>query len=373
MEFVARTSELLQELALVQGVVERKTTMPILSNVRMEARESKQGGELEIVATDLEVGIRTLCGAVVKKPGVMTLPARRLHEIIRLLPDSEVEFKAPDGAWVSVICERTRYRLPGAATGDFPNLPEYDFGDAIRLSLDELKGMIERVIFAISLEDPRYSVHGAQLNVSGGGLTLVATDGHRLAIVSRTSPGLGGAEMKLLIPRKTLLELLRMEPGAEGDVQVGVHGRQMFFRSGRRVLLSNTPEGDFPAYERVIPEKNDRVMMIGAEALRGALGRVALLSEERSKQVRFSLASGKLIVSTQNPEMGEAEEHVPAEYDGPAFQIGFNAKYVVEFLQVAGGGNVRLELKDDSSPGLMRPEGQEEMDYRYVVMPMRLN
>ncbi|PYT09321.1 MAG: DNA polymerase III subunit beta [Acidobacteria bacterium] len=372
MEFVARTADLLQELSLVQGVVERKTTIPILSNVRLDARDSKKGGEIEIVATDLEVGVRTVCPAVVKKTGAMTLPARRLHEIVRLLPDSEVEFNARDGSWVNIACERIKYRLAGAGTADFPTLPDYDFKDSISLPLLPLKGMIERIIFAITTEDPRFALNGALLNTGAGKISLVATDGHRLALITRTDGSVADKEIRVIVPRKTLVELLRFEPGPEGEVRFGLHGNQMFFKMGRRLLQSSVVEGTFPNYEKVLPEKNDRLMTVATEAFRGALGRVSLLSQERSRLVKLSIDQGKLVLSTQNPEMGEAEETIASEYDGPPFQVGFNARYLAEFLDAAGSPRIRLELRDETAQGLFRPDEEQEWDYRYVVMPMRL-
>jgi DNA polymerase-3 subunit beta len=379
MEFVVRSTDLLQELALVQGVVQRKTTIPILSNVRLEARESKKGGQIEIVATDLEVGVKTVCEAVVKKPGATTLPARRLHDIVRLLPDSEVEFKVKDGSWANVSCERTRYRLAAAGTDDFPTLPEYDFKDSRVLPLEPLKAMIERVVFAISNEDPRYALNGALLVIEKGNVMLVATDGHRLAMISRKGDVAGDGEGKVLVPRKTLMELLRFEPGAEGEVRFGVQGNQMFFKMGRRLLQSNTIEGSFPSYEKVVPESNDRIITVPTDSVRGALGRVSLLTQERSHLIKVSLEPGKLMLSTTNPEMGEAEETVSADYDGPAFQVGFNGRYLADFLQATNSERVRIELKDETSQGMLRPEGpdgpgsEESWEYRYIVMPMRLS
>jgi DNA polymerase-3 subunit beta len=373
MEFAVRSSDLLREIGLVQGVVERRTTIPILSNVRVEARGGKKGGEIEIVATDLDVGVRTVCDAVVVKPGSVTLPARRLHDLVRLLPDSEVQFQVKDGTWASIVCERTRYRLAGAGVEDFPNLPEHDFAGALSLPLDPLKRMIERVIFAISNEDPRFAIKGALLLIEGGVVTLVATDGHRLAMISQKGVDTGGASHRVLLPRKTLGELLKFEPGPEGEVKFGVDGNHLFFKMGRRLLQSNTLEGDFPKYEKVIPDKNDRIVTVAAGALKVALERVSLLSQERSKLVRLTIDTGKLILSTQNPETGEAEETIAAECSGPLFHVGFNSRYLMDYLGASTEERVRLELKDEATQGLLRPEHNDEFDYRYVVMPMRLN
>jgi len=376
MEFVARQSDLLQELGLVQGVVERKTTIPILANILLDARKTKKGGEVEILATDLEVGIRTVCHAEVRKEGSMTLPARRLHDIVRLLPPGgEVDFSLKDGNWVNVTCERIRYRLAGAGTADFPTLSSYDFKDSLTLELAPLKAMIERIVFAISAEDPRYALNGALMMVGEGNVSLVATDGHRLAFITRPDPGATGSSQRILVPRKTLAELQKFDPGPEGEVRFGVQGSQMFFRCGPRLLQSNTVDGTFPNYERVLPQGNDRIAIVAADSLRQALDRVALLSQERTKGVRLALEPGKVVISTQNPEMGEAEETVTADYDGPAFQIGFNSRYLVEYLQASGSPAIRMELKDETGQGLFRPEDPNQAapwDYRYVVMPMRL-
>ena len=376
MEFAVRQADLLAELGLVQGVVERKTTIPILANIRLEARKTKKGGEVEILATDLEVGIRTACPAEISREGAMTLPARRLHDIVRLLPDADVNFSLKDGNWVNLSCERTKYRLAGAGTADFPQVRTCDFKNSVTLELVPLKAMIERIVFAISAEDPRYALNGAQMELGEGRVTFVATDGHRLAIITRKDAGATGASQKVLVPRKTLTELLKLEPGPEGEVRFEQNGTQMFFQCGRRLLQSNSLEGSFPAYERVLPQNNDRIASVAREAFQDAIGRVAILSQERTRGVKLSIEPGRLIVSTQNPEMGEAEESVPAEYDGPAFPVSFNSRYLVEYLQAAGAPRVRMELKDEAGQGLFRPEdpdGRDEWDYRYVVMPMRMS
>lgn len=377
MEFVVRSADLLKELGLIQGVVERKTTIPILSNVRIEARGAKNGGEVEVVATDLEVGVRTVCDATVKQPGAMTLPARRLYDMVNLLPDSDVQFQAKEGTWVSVVCERIRYRLAGAGADDYPDLPSFDFKESITVDLANLKAMIERIAFAISNEDPRFAIKGALMIIEKGSLTLVSTDGHRLAIITREGMVSGGESIRALVPRKTLLELLRFEPGPEGEVQFGTSGSHLFFRMGRRLLQSSTLDGEFPKYERVIPDKNDKVVSVSTLDLKGALSRVSLLSQERSRLVRLSMDTGKLVLSAQNPEMGEAEETISADYDGPPIHVGFNSRFLMDFIQAADCERVRMELKDEATQGMLRPEtaadsGGQEWDYRYVVMPMRL-
>ncbi len=372
MEFATRTQDLAKELALVQGVVERKTTIPILSNVLIEAREVKNGGEIEIRATDLEVGVRTICDATVKKAGKMTLPARRLNDIVSLLPDSELQITARDGSWASLTCDRTRYRLAGAGAEDFPPLPDYDFKDGFAIEMAPFKAMIERVVFAISNEDPRFSIKGALLIVEGATLSLVATDGHRLSMVTRENWIRGAKPVRVLVPRKALVELLKFDAGTEGELRFGSSGNHLFFKMGRRLIQTTTLDTDFPKYERVIPDKNDRLISLETQALRTALGRVTILAADRTRLVRVAVAPGRLTLSSESPTMGEAEETLPVEYDGPEFQIGFNSRFLLDFLQATAAPRVRMELRDEQTQGMFRPEGEGEWEHRYVVMPVRL-
>src|SRR5262245_19000475 len=289
MEFTTRTQDLARELALVQGVVERKTTIPILSNVLIDAREGKNGGGMRIRATCLEVGVRTACDATVTKPGTMSLPARRMNDIVSLLPDSELQISAKAGSWASLNCDRTRYRLAGSDPKDFPPLPEYDFKDAFAMEMAPFKAMIERVVFASSNEDPRFSIKGALMIVEGATLSLVATDGHRLSIVTRENWIRGGKAVRVLVPRKALVELLKFDAGSEGDVRLGPNRNHLFCKMGRRLSQTSTLDTDFPKYERVIPDKNDRMISLETNALRTALGRVTVLAADRTRLVRVAV------------------------------------------------------------------------------------
>jgi len=382
MEFVIRKSDLVRELQTVTGVVEKRATLPILANLLLET--TPEG--LQVGASDLEVTIRGVVEANVVRPGSVTLPAAKLHEIARSLPDAEVQFKLLDRNQVAITCERTRYRIAGQARDDFPGFPEIEEKKGIQLPAGLLNRMIERVAFAITTEDPRYSLNGALVLMGRGRLTLVATDGHRLAYISHElGAAVGGEEIKLIVPRKALTEVQKMTEGrGEDDVVVfGKSENQIFFRVGSHRLTSNLLEGNFPRYENVMPQSSEVSVVLATEELAQAVRRVSVLASERyGRAVRLALGKGKLELSSRT-EMGEAEEQLAVDYDGEDIEIGFNARYLSDFLSVVGSPSVMLQLNPSTAeaqgkiqagdkPGQLRPEPVGESDYRYVVMPMHL-
>lgn len=372
MDFTVARGDFLKELQLVQGIVERKSTIPILANILLSAR----AGGVHLSATDMDVGIETLCGAEVAAEGAITLNARRLMDIVRKLPDSPIRLHLDDETWVRIECESIRFRIAGQPEREFPALGERDFGEAVELDGGDLRTMIEKVLFAITTDDPRYSLNGALLQVEGGRLTLVATDGHRLALVSRPAAEAGGTTLKVIVPRKTLSELQKLCEGQD-KVRLGQKANQMFFEAGQRLLQSNTLEGKFPNYEKVLPPANDIELHLGTETLSGALERVSLLSTDRTRAVKVALREGELELSSSSPEIGEAHEVLPIAHEGKEMVTCFNARYLLDMLGVVGTEKVVLALKDEQTQGLLRPvygdEDKAEEDYRYVVMPMRLS
>ncbi len=368
MELVVRKNDLLRELQLFQGIVERKNTIPILANVLMEAR----GDEVQLLATDLEVGLRSKCAASVAKGGALTLPAKKLYEIVKALPETDVRIEQ-DNSSVTVAADRFDSRMQTLPREDFPTVPDAPGAGRLTLSGKALRDMVARTQFAITSEDTRYFLNGAQLVLSGGTMTLVATDGHRLALVTvprESAPG--EPDAKVILPKKTLMELAKLL--GEDDAQVRYeHGENhLFFQVGDRLLISRKIDGQFPAYERVIPKGNDKRVEFERDRLTNAIKRVALLSNERSRAVKLSIDSGKVEVNSSSPEFGEAREQLNVDYDGPALQICFNAQYVLDFLGVVETDAVALELKDEVSQAVMRPVGAEGYEYTYVIMPMRI-
>lgn len=371
MEFAVTKSEVLRELNLTQGVVEKKTTLPILANVLLEA----QGTGLRISATDLELGMRVISPARVKKEGVGTVPAKRLLEIVRSLPEAEIRFKMLENHWVQITCERSSFKLVGMAKDSFPVLPAVPKAVAA-LPSKVLTSLIQKTIFAISSEESRYTLNGALLLVKPSGTSMVATDGHRLAMVDRDVQISGVSnELRVLIPKRAMAELSRLlsENDKDTPVQLSKDESHLFFSVGDRILISRMLTGQFPNYEAVLPRENKRVVELDHNLILAAIRRVALLADERSRAIRIHLEKEKLEVFSTSGEYGEAHETLDAQYQGDPLEIGFDFQYLLDFLNVVGdGGKVRLELKDEQSAGQWRPTAQEGERYRYVVMPMRI-
>jgi DNA polymerase III, beta subunit len=369
MEFTVRREDLLKELQRLQGVVEKKNTIPILSNTFLSAHQD----ELELVATDLELGIRTSTRAKVSDPGAITLSSKKIFEIVRLLPEDDVKFRVEDNHWVQLTCARSRFRIVGMPKDEFPALPAYDFARAVPFDLKTLKAMVSKVLFATTSDDTRYPLQGILVLLGPEGLTLVATDGHRLACIKgKAARKPTEKEIRVIVPRKTLAEISRIDWEGAEEILFGVHENRAFWKTERVTLVSNTVEGVFPAYEKVIPKENDKILELNVQHFTDAVRRVSLLSNERSRAVKIALQPGKIEISSSNPEMGEARENVEVGYRGAEMEIGFNARYLLDFLGAVGEEKISLHLKDEQTQGMMTPLTASEWDYRYVVMPMRI-
>ena len=371
MEFSVSQKVLVAELGLTQGVIEKKTTIPILSNLLLEAK----GDRLSIAATDLELGIKTGCPAKVKKDGAGTVPARRLLEIVRMLPlDKEVRFKLLENHWFHIACEKSTFRLVGMAKDNFPVLPAFPH-PLVKIPGRLLATLIAKTIFSISMEESRYTLNGAKLILKPDSMTMVATDGHRLALVETDHKleGLKG-EHEALIPKKAMAELQRLlaDAGEEVVAEFARDENHLFFKIGERLLLARMLTGQFPNYEAVLPRENTRIVQIDRSAIEPAVRRVALLADVRSHAIKFALTSEGVEVSSSSPDFGEAKETVEVSYKGEPLTIGFNANYLLDFFGAAPEGKVSFEFKDEQSAGQLRPLGDEQFRYRYVLMPMRI-
>ena len=371
MELVVRKNDLLRELQFFQGIVERKNTIPILANVLMEAK----GDEVRFLATDLEVALRSKCDATVTKNGSLTLPAKKLYEIVKSLPDTDIRI-AEEKNGVKVAADRFDSRMQTLPREDFPTLPEAGGTPSTTLARNTLKEMIAKTQFAITGEDTRFFLNGAQFVLRPGSMSLAATDGHRLALVTAARDGdakkNGDDESKVILPKKTMGELAKLLSEGDGDVSYERGENHLFFEVGGRLLISRMIDGQFPAYERVIPKGNDKHIEFEHDRLTNAVKRVALLSNERSRSVKFLVEKGKVDVTSSSPELGEATETLPVDYAGASLQICFNAQYVLDFLAAVSTDVVSLELKDEVSQAVMKPVGAEGYDYTYVIMPMRV-
>jgi DNA polymerase III subunit beta len=371
MELVVRKTDLLRELQLFQGIVERKNTIPILANVLIEA----DGDQVKLLATDLEVGLRSRCAASVTKSGSLTLPAKKLYEIVKALPDTDVRIEE-NKQGVKVAADRFDSRMQTLPREDFPSLPEGTGNFSATLPRDVMKQMVAKTQFAITGEDTRYFLNGALFIQGADSMSLVSTDGHRLALISvprEKSKGKGKAEEeRVILPRKTLLEMGRLLSEGEGDIQYERGENHLFFDIGGRLLISRMIDGQFPAFERVIPKSNDKRVEFDRDRLTSAVKRVALLSNERSRAVKFQIDKGKVEIASSSPEFGEAKEVIVVDYDSTPVTICFNAQYVLDFLSVCETDSVGLEFKDEMSQAVMKPVGAEGYDYTYVIMPMRV-
>src|SRR5579875_77488 len=372
MEFTVSKTDLVRELSLSQGVVEKKTTIPILSNVLLEAA----GDRVTLTATDLELGIRCSCPARVKKEGSGTVPARKLLDYVRLLPEGDVNMKFLENHWASITCGRSRTRIAGMSRESFPELPQMPERLA-EIPIRTLASMIARTSFAISMEESRFTLNGALLVMRPEGLVMVATDGHRLAFVQAAPAESGNTEnqFRALIPKKAMVELSKLADDAAPEAKAIFAGddNHLFFQVGHRLLLTRRLTGNFPDYERVLPKDHALLAQLQKDEIRAAIERVAQFADERSRAIRVHFTPGEVRVFSSSVEMGESEESVPSQYQGPDLEIGFNAQYLLDFLRVIPQDRVAFELKDQKSAGEMRPAGESVPDqYRYVVMPMRI-
>jgi len=370
MQFVVSKQDLQRELGFVQGVVERKNTIPVLSNILIENRGETT---IRITGTDLEATIRCEMEADILTEGSICVQARKLFEIARLLPDAPVTFKKEANDWVTVTCAKSKFKMVGVSKDAFPEVPETKSAPTM-ISAAVMKTFVDRTIFAITQEESRYTLSGAKLIMDADGAKMVTTDGHRLAYIERkgTSKDGAGESIDTLIPRKTLAELTKIAAGYEGDIKMWMDANHIFFDVGKHLLISRMLYGQFPNYDMVMPKTNDKTVEFDGPLLNAAIRRVALMSDERSHAIRFHLEPNQLVISSQNAEEGEANETVPTEYSGEETDIGFNAQYLQDFLNVVGDGKVAFEFKDGSSQAQLRPADGGDYDYKYVVMPMRI-
>jgi DNA polymerase-3 subunit beta len=369
MELSVSKADLLRELQFFQGIVERKNTIPILANVLIDAK----GSEVRLAATDLEVGLKSRCPAKVEKPGSLTLPAKKLFEIVKSLPDTDVLIQE-DKNGVKVAADRFESRLQTMSRDDFPAMPDSTGPGDASLPRDITRQMVSKTQFAITGEDTRYFLNGALLVLRPKDMSMVATDGHRLALVTAPRESAPGSpdELRVIVQKKTLLELGRLLGEAGDEVAFEKGENHLFFRFAERLLVSRMIDGQFPAYERVIPKGNDKAVEFDRDRLTNAVKRVALLANERSRSVKFQIDPGEVTVTSNSSEFGEAKEVLPVEYSGPSVTICFNAQYVLDFLNVAETEVVVLQFKDEMSQAVFKPVGANGYDYTYVIMPMRI-
>jgi len=366
MKFSVEKEAILDELQLLQGIVEKRNTMPILANILIRVGENRA----EMTGTDLEVGLKTHFPVTTEEPGAVTVSGKKVFEIVKSLPEKKmITFEENDDLMMEIRSGRSEFKVLCLPKEDYPAVPEASFEKGVVIPLGKFQDMIDRVYYAIAQEQ-RYYLNGALLIIKKGTLEMVSTDGHRLADTSTHVEGLDpGEEIRVIVAKKSLGELRKMT----NDILEFDHDENnLFFRVGNRTLISRIIESKFPNFEAVIPKDNPRLVRLAREDFSQAIRRVSLLSTERSRGVKFSLTKGSLKLFSSNPEIGEARDDIEVDYQGDDIEIGFNSQYLLDFLVSTGSERVRLELKDENSAAVMKPELDEDIRYTYVLMPMKI-
>jgi DNA polymerase III subunit beta len=374
MEFEIEKREFLKGLSLIQGIAGRKTTLPILTHVLLESKKDS----VQLTGTDLEIGIREELTTQANQEGKASASAKKLYEIVRELPDQTVRIQKRENQWIRMECGKSVFNLSGLDPDEFPSLPACQEELFSQVSVSVLSEMIDKTVFAASNEESRYHLNGILFLKTQKGdrenLRMVATDGHRLSLIDREGLQVQGIEKGIIVPKKGVLELRRVLSDKEGK-EVGVcfdqtHG---FFKIGKSLIVVRLIDGEFPEYEQVFPKENDKKLRVDKERFCGCLRRVSTMASERGEGIRLSIKGQSVEFSTFNQDFGDAKEEVEVGYEGPSFEIGFNSRYLMDALTVMEGPEVVIELRDEGSPGIVKPVSAiEPPDQLCIVMPMRI-
>ena len=371
MELTIQKQPLLDGLQMVQGIVEKKSSMPILSNVLLETIEEG----IHIVATDLQIGLRLTCPARIKQPGGITVLARKFFEIIRELPDGDIYIRLNENNRLFISCKDIQYQLVGLPLLDFPALPETEQNQLISLEGALIREMIQKTIFSISIEDTRYNLSGIyfeHLEQEGHKiLRMVATDGHRLSLMDKEIGEFNEEVFPkgVLLPRKAVSELLKILD-KPGPIQFGFKENNGLITKDQIVFIMRLLDRKFPDYNLVLPKKKDKIISIPKNDFLDSMRRMAVLSTDKYKGVKIILSKGKMDIQSINPEIGEAKESLSLEYQEEKVDIGFNPRYFIDALQVMNSDRVIMELNDGVSPAILK--GEQDPGYLALIMPMKI-
>jgi len=375
MNFEMDKREFLKGLSLMQSVAGRKTTLPILSHILIEGEKNS----IYLTGTDLETGIREELTATIHQGGKASVSAKKLYEIVRELPEETIHVNKRENHWISLHCGKSIFNLAGLDADEFPSLPTFEDGAFSQVSTQVVKEMIEKTIFAASSEESRYHLNGVLLSQNKRGeravIRMVATDGHRLSLIDRESQTIRGIEKGIIIPKKGLLEIKKIMADRDGEEEMEVYFNQThgFFKMGKSLMVVRLIDGEFPEYEQVIPKGNDKRIVMQKEKMYGSLRRVSTMASERVEGIKFSLKKNSIELSSYHQDYGDAKEEVEVAYEGPSLEIGFNARYLMEALNVIDMNEVIMELKDEGSPGIIKPLSAPETSNQIsIIMPMRV-
>lgn len=388
MEFTITRDEFFKGLQRAQGVADTKGAIPILSNILIEAEKSG----IWIYATDLKIGIKGFYSAEVKSKGKFTINAKKIFDIVRELPDKDISIVQPEaespqpaaeghepqelqGLWINLSCGNYKTRLSGLPVDGFPAFPSYDEDYLVKFKPDRLRDMVKKTIFSISADETRYALNGTLLEVEGEVVKMVSTDGHRLSYIKSPDSEVKKervAEKKIsvIMPQKTTTELIKLVEDGDDAVLFSMYENHVVFKRGDFILVARVIDGQFPNYEALIPQNNDKRVIINKEIFIHALKRVSLLSDERSKMVRFNIEKNSMELISDTAGIGEAKETMDVRYDNEWLSVGLNAKYLLDVANAVDSEEIFLDMKDSTSPTLFMPSNDE--NYKCVVMPMRL-
>lgn len=377
MYFEIDKREFIKGLGIMQSVAGRKTTLPILSHILLEWEKNS----LYLTGTDLETGIREELISKIHQKGKASVSAKKLYEIVRELPEETIHIRKKDNQWITLQCGRSTFNLAGLDPEEFPSLPAYQDENFSPVSTELIREMIEKTVFAASNEESRYHLNGllfAQTKQGGDEiLRMVATDGHRLSLVDRQNKKIFGIDEKgIIMPKKGILEVKKIigDRGGEQEMEIYFNSTHGFFKLGKSLTVIRLIEGEFPEYEQVIPKGNDKKLVLKKERIVSSLKRVSTMANERMEGVKFSLKTNSVEMSSTHQDFGDAQEEVEVVYDGPPLQVGFNARYLIEALNVIEAEDVLMELKDEGSPGILKPSSSTAgvSNQISIIMPMRL-
>jgi DNA polymerase III subunit beta len=372
MEFRIDKEVLVRALQKVQGIVEKRNTMPILSNVLIEAAQET----LFITATDLEVGMRSTYPADVINNGKITVSAKKLYEITRELPDEQVHFATKGNDWVEIRCGKANFTIVGLSPDEFPYFPKVEDATFLQLSSGLLSGMIEQTSYAICHDETKYNLNGIYIKTSIDAevpkLIMVATDGHRLCVADRelTDTNSDVLSKGVIFPKKGVFELKKMTEEEDTDIMLGFMDNSAVLKKGNTTIVMRLVDGEFPDYTKVIPANNDKLLTVNREQFLHSLKRMAILSSEKFKGIKFDISGSRMEISSSNPELGEAREELEIDYASTDIVARFNARYMIDVLNILTGDDVVLQLRDEMSPAILKPA--EGSGFLSVVMPMRL-
>jgi len=370
MEFHIIRSELLNELQLMMGVIEKKNTMPILANIYIMAEDN----HLVLKATDLEVGIISESPAQVVEPGEFTVNAKQLLDMLNTFTDNQVSFSMSEGSMLDLRCGAATFSIETMSPLDFPSIPESDFGNSLVLQNGFFNSCIDKVLFSISQDPHKYALNGALFHIKDGSFSFVSTDGHRMSVLHKDF-GPDYRDLDVILPRKTLIELKKILSAEAEDDQfhIAFLENRILFKVGLRILFSRLIDGKFPDYTKALPVDHEDSFLLDRKELLSILKRKMVLSSEKSKLVRLTFNPGELVVVLKNSERGESVDKLPMEYDGDVLDVGFNVDYIHDFLKNMNSEKVEIRVKDEGSQGVFKvPQDDHEVDYKHVIMPMRL-